>query len=254
MNYSSFASEQTAFEHSKKHILDLFYQYDDFMESIGRVVDLGCKNEAMNLQWFANATTRDEQALPLNIKCVGVNNIDRLNVKHNGISFQKGSPELFSATKKKFDILFCHDTLQFILDPYKALANWWHIANQDAMLAIAVPQTTNVEFNTLEYNFKINHKYHYTVPMLIYMLAVNGWDCNSGFFKKDQNDPWIFAIVYKSNTEPMDPNTTNLYKLAEETMLLPESAVRSLTKYESIRQQDLLLPWLDKNLIDMSQQ
>ena len=48
MNYSSFASEQTAFEHSKKHILDLFYQYDDFMESIGRVVDLGCKNEAMN--------------------------------------------------------------------------------------------------------------------------------------------------------------------------------------------------------------
>jgi hypothetical protein len=86
------------------------------------------------------------------------------------------------------------------------------------------------------------------------MLAVNGWDCNSGFFKKDQNDPWIFAIVYRSNTEPMDPNTTNLYKLAEETNLLPESAVRSLTKYESIRQQDLLLPWLDKNLIDMSQQ
>lgn len=254
MNYSSFSSQQSAFEHSKKHILDLFYQYDDFMESIGRVVDLGCDTEAFNMLWFANATTRTEQALPLNIKCVGQSDIKKLIPKHKGISFQKGPPELLSSTKKKFDILFCHDTLQFIIDPYQALRNWWHIANQDAMLVIAIPQTTNVEFNNLEFNASLNHKHHYTIPMLIYMLAVNGWDCNGGFFKKEIGDPWIFAIVYKSNIEPMDPYLTNLYTLTEETDLLPESAVQSITKYGMIRQQDLVLPWLDKNLMDMRQQ
>ena len=103
MNYSSFTSQELAYQHSKTHILDLFYQYDDFMESIGRVVDLGCDNEALNMQWFANATTNDESQEPLNIKCVGQSAIDKLLVKHNSISFQKGAPEMLSKTKKKFD-------------------------------------------------------------------------------------------------------------------------------------------------------
>ncbi len=254
MNYSSFTSQELAYQHSKKHILDLFHEYDDFMESIGRVVDLGCDTEAFNMLWFANATTRDVQQLPLNIKCIGQSNIDKLLTKHNGISFQKGAPEMLSKTKRKFDILYCHDTLQFILNPYQALANWWNIANKDAMLVIAVPQTTNVEFNTLEYNTQMNYKHHYTVPMLLYMLAVNGWDCNGGFFKKAIGNPWIFAIVYRSDTKPMDPNTTNLYKLVDETNLLPDTAVQSITKHGMIKQKDLILPWLDKSLMDMRQQ
>ena len=254
MNFSSFTSQELAYQHSKKHILDLFYQYDDFMESIGRVIDLGCDTEAFNMSWFANATTNDQMKEPLNIKCIGQSAIDKLLVKHKSISFQKGAPELLSKTKRKFDILYCHDTLHFILDPYQALRNWWNIANKDAMLVVAVQQTTNVEFNMLEYNAHMNYKHHYTLPMLLYMLAVNGWDCNGGFFKKAIGDPWIFAIVYKSNTKPMDPHTTNLYKLIDETDLLPETAVQSITKHGILRQRDLVLPWLDKNLMDMRQQ
>ena len=254
MNYSSFTSQEQAFQHSKKHILDLFYQYDDFMESIGRVVDLGCDTEALNMLWFANATTRDEQELPLNIKCVGQSDIDKLLVKHNSISFQKGAPELLSKTKKKFDILYCYDTLQFIVDPYQALRNWWNIANKDAMLVIAVKQTTNVEFNVLEYNTQMNYKHHYTVPILLYMLAVNGWDCKGGFFKKAIDDPWIYVVVYRSDIKPMNPQTTNLYNLIEDTELLPDVAVKSIEKYGMIRQKDLVLPWLDSNNMDMAQQ
>ena len=78
--------------------------------------------------------------------------------------------------------------------------------------------------------------------------------CNGGFFKKAIGDPWIFAIVYRSETKPMDPNTTNLYKLIEETELLPKTAVNSIQKYGMIRQRDLLLPWLDANNMDMRQQ
>lgn len=254
MNYSSFTSEFEAHQHSKKHILDIFYEYDDFMESIGRVVDLGCNREAYDMLWFANAKTRDEQEIPLNIKCVGQSDIEGILANHTGVSFQKGPPQNLSKTKRKFDVLFCYDTLQFILDPYQALSNWWNIANKDAMLVIAVPQTTNVEFNKLAYNACLNHKYHYTIPLLLYMLAVNGWDCNGGFFKKAIGDPWIFAVVYRSDTKPMDPNTTNLYNLIEETNLLPKSAVSSIQKYGILRQRDLILPWLDHNNMDMRQQ
>jgi len=85
------------------------------------------------------------------------------------------------------------------------------------------------------------------------MLAVNGWDCRDGFFKKDANDPWLHAIVYKSEVAPMDPLTTNWYKLMEK-QLLPETADASILKYGILRQRDLVLPWLDKSNTWMAQQ
>jgi SAM-dependent methyltransferase len=240
MKYTSFTSQQLAHEHSLKNVLTDLYQHNEFMESISNMVDLGCQSEALDT--------------PLGIKCIGVNILDKLNVKHKGISFQQQDVQEFNKNKKLFDVLWCYDVLQYLTNPYQALANWWHVASQDGMMIIAVPQTTNVEFNMLEYNAQMNHKHHFTMPMLIYMLAVNGWDCKSGFFKKDIGDPWMYAIVYRSDVEPMDPAITNLYSLAEETELLPESAVKSIHKYGMLRQRDLLLPWLDKSNMWMEQQ
>jgi len=254
MKYSSFTSQHLAHEHSQKNVLTDLYEYNEFMESISMMVDLGCQSEALDLQWWANAETNDDTHEPLGIKCIGVNQIDKLVVKHKGISFQRQDVQEFNKNKKLFDVLWCYDVIQYLTHPYQALANWWHVAAQDAMMIIAVPQTTNVEFNMLEYNAQINHKYHFTMPMLIYMLAVNGWDCKSGFFKKHIGDPWMYAIVYRSNTEPMNPALTNLYNLAEETDLLPESAVKSIHKYGMLRQRDLFLPWIDKSNMWMEQQ
>ena len=254
MKFTSFTSQQLAHDHSVKNILTDLYQHDEFMESISSMVDLGCQTEALDLQWWANAEINDDTRAPLSIKCIGVNQIDKLIVKHKGISFQRQDVQEFNKNKKLFDVLWCYDVLQFLTNPYQALANWWHVAAQDAMMVIAVPQTTNVEFNMLEYDARLNHKHHFTMPMLIYMLAVNGWDCNSGFFKKGIDDPWLYAIVYRSNVKPMDPAITNLYNLVEDTELLPECAVNSINKYGMLRQKDLLLPWLDKSNMQMEQQ
>jgi len=254
MKFTSFTSQQLAHDHSVKNILTDIYKHDEFMESIRSMVDLGCQSEALDLQWWANAETNDDTHTPLGIKCIGVNILDKLKVKHKGISFQRQDVQEFNQNKKPFDVLWCYDVLQYLTNPYQALANWWHVASQDAMMIIAVPQTTNVEFNMLEYNAQMNHKHHFTMPMLIYMLAVNGWDCKSGFFKKDIGDPWMYAIVYRSDVEPMDPAITNLYNLAEETDLLPDSAIKSIHKYGMLRQRDLFLPWLDKSNMWMEQQ
>jgi len=81
----------------------------------------------------------------------------------------------------------------------------------------------------------------------MHQLAVNGFDCRDGFFKKSVNDAWLHAIVYKSEYEPMDPRTTNWYEL-DERELLPQSASDSLNRFGHVRQRDLILPWLDKSL------
>jgi len=250
---SSFGSPHEKHEHSFKNVLSYMYEYDDFMDSVGRVIDLGCDVEATDMLWWANATTRDETQTPLGIKCVGVNTFEKLNVKHSSISYQNHDIESLNRVKRTFDIVWCYDQLQYLLNPYQALSNWWHIAEKDAMLVIAVPQTVNTEYHIQEYNLSLGHKYHYTMPQLIYMLAVSGWDCRCGFFKKTPGDPWLYAIVYKSNVEPMDPKETNIYKLVEQTELLPQCAVDGIHKYGKLRQRDLVLPWLDKSLMVMEQ-
>jgi len=250
---SSFSSPHEKHEHSFKNVLSYMYEYDDFMDSVGRVIDLGCDTEATDMLWWANATTRDETQTPLGIKCVGVNTFERLNVKHDSISYQNHDIETLNSVKKPFDIVWCYDQLQYMINPYQALSNWWHIADNSAMLVLTVPQTVNIEYHIQEYNLSLGHKYHYTMPQLIYMLAVSGWDCRSGFFKKTPGDPWLYAIVYKSNVEPMDPKKTNIYKLAEQTELLPQCAIDGIHKYGKLRQRDLILPWLDKNITVMEQ-
>ena len=85
------------------------------------------------------------------------------------------------------------------------------------------------------------------------MLALTGWDCRSGFFKKTPTDPWLHAVVYKSDQEPRDPKTTRWYDLVD-AGLLPDTADKSIQKKGFLDQRDLVLPWLDKNLIWLGQQ
>jgi hypothetical protein len=85
------------------------------------------------------------------------------------------------------------------------------------------------------------------------MLAVTGWDCNSGFFLKRPDDDYIHIIVYKSIHAPMSPTTTTWYDLIEKD-LLPETAVASIKRHGVVRQQDLVLQWIDKSLSWMGQQ
>ena len=54
---SSFSSPQEKHEHSFQNVLSYMYEYDDFMDSVGHVIDLGCDVEATDMLWWASATT-----------------------------------------------------------------------------------------------------------------------------------------------------------------------------------------------------
>ena len=85
------------------------------------------------------------------------------------------------------------------------------------------------------------------------MLAVTGWDCAAGFFRRRVGTSWIDLAVYKSSIEPLDPTTITWYDLAEK-QLIPKSAQDSVERHGYVRQEDLVLPWLDKSLSWLAQQ
>jgi len=246
-------------DESHKHsllTLDSLQEYDEFMESIQTLVDLGC-GSGRDLEWWATRTTREDNPQPLNIKCTGVDMLDELAIARAqpNVTYQKTNFEetIHTPGKSKFDVLWCHDAFQYALNPVATLSNWWHIASDGGMLVLVVPQTTNIRRNKLAFTQDNYSYYHYTMVNLIHMLAVSGWDCKSGFFKKDPRDPWIHAVVYKSSHEPMDPRCTSWFDLMEKK-LLPDTADRSVYAHSELRQQDLVLPWLDHSLCDFSQQ
>lgn len=241
--------------HSLK-TLNALYEYDDFMESISTVVDLGC-GVGLDLEWWATRTTRDDNPRPLNIKCTGVDVLDEVLIakKYPNVTYQKTDFEdtIYPPGNNKFDILWSHDSFQYAISPVTTLSNWWNIASDGAMLSVIVPQTTNIRRHQLAFTQESGCYYHYTMVSLIHMLAVSGWDCKHGFFLKNSRDPWLHAIVYKSDLGPQDPKNTNWHTLSE-MGLLPDSADRSIYAHNELRQQDLVLPWLDHSLMTFAQQ
>lgn len=246
-----FRNPQESHAHSLK-ILEELYEHDDFMESVDRVVDLGCGADALDMMWWVTRTTRDDDPRPLEIQCVGVDQIERLNVKHSNISYHRLDLEELTYAKKPYDVLWCHDTFQYMTNPMGCLKNWWQIAADDAMLVLSLPQSTNVEFHEQAFDLPSGCYYNHTMVSLIYMLSTMGWDCASGFFKKMPNDPWLYAIAYKHKNGPKDPKKTTWYDLAD-AGVLPQSAVQSLNRFGHVRQRDLVLPWLDKSNIWLGQ-
>lgn len=244
-----FRNAEESHQHSLQ-TLNQLYEYDDFMESITTLVDLGC-GDGLDLQWWSTRTTRDDNPRPLNIQCVGVDIIDAVPTikKHSNSVYHRANFEHNTVIPKRirYDILWSHDSFQYCINPLETLKLWRTIANKDAMLVLIVPQTTNIENRQMSFYQLSGCFYHYSIVSLIHMLAITGWDCKSGFFKKNPTDNWLHAIVYKSAHEPLDPQTTTWYDLAEKK-LLPLSAEQSIEKHGFLKQQDLVLPWIDKNL------
>lgn len=249
-----FRNSEESHAHSLE-TLNWLYEHDDFMASISTLLDLGCGN-GLDLEWWATRTTRDEKPEPLNIKCAGLDLAETLSVakKYPNITYQRNDFEkqIYTDNKNKYDVLWCHDSFQYAINPLETLKLWRTVAAPGAMLVLIIPQTTNVEYRKLSFIQPSGCYYHYTLVNLIHMLSTTGWDCNAGFFKKSANDAWLHAVVYRSDVEPVDPKIS-WYNLAD-TGLLPESAVASINKYGFINQNDLVLPWLDKSLTWYGQQ
>jgi SAM-dependent methyltransferase len=143
------------------------------------------------------------------------------------------------------DLMWAHDSLNYSTDPLKTLRMWNSYMTTNGMLLISIPQYNGVEYNRY-YSRTYNCCYfNYTPTSLIYMLTVNGFDCRDAYLLKKFGDPWIQMAVYKSDVPVMDPETTNWYDLADKNLLHP-SIVTSINTHGYLKQEEIVMPWLDK--------
>ena len=221
------------------------------MESIGTVLDIGHGN-GHDLNWWATRTIDIDDKTPLNIKCTGIDIDDTFDSKytHHNITTVKDNFEDSKLKHNQFDVIYAHNVLQYVVNPLQTLGHWWDLARDNAMLVIAVPSSTFIQYNTIIADQHSHDYYHWSLVSLIHHLAVNGWDCKDGFFKQERNSPWIYAVAYKQpNFKKLDYRTTTWFDLAEQE-LLPETAVDSLNQWNFVRQQDLKVMWLNKQIFD----
>jgi len=245
---NTFATSKLSHAHSLS-ILNTLREYDEFMESIGTLVDLGC-GSGIDLEWWASLTTRDDTPKPLNIRCTGVDQFETCDIikKYPNATYQRMNFEdTASLQNNKYDVLWCHDAFQYCLDPLNTLIKWRNITNDNGMLILSVPKTIIVHRGKLAFHQYNSCYYHHTMISLMHMLAVTGWDCVGGFFQETVEDPCINVVVYKGMQGPLDFNSTTWYELAEQN-LLPESACKSINAHGYLRQQDLVVPWLDRSV------
>jgi hypothetical protein len=228
-------------------VLNQLREYDSFLDSLHTIVDMGC-GSGEDITWWATLESRDDPPKPYNYNCFAVDrNADKLaqipKLK-NIHTYEKdfNQPHCIPGSA---DLLWSHDSLQYSTNPIETLRVWNMQMNVDAMLVLSIPQHSGVADNKYYSRTHSGCFYNFTPTSLIYMLAVNGFDCKDAYLLKEFNDPWIHIAVYKSAIAPMDASTTSWFDLID-AGLLNTSVVDSINSYGYLRQEDILYPWLDR--------
>jgi trans-aconitate methyltransferase len=240
-----FKSKLDAHDHSLR-LLELIGLYDDFMDSITVIADMGC-GSGLDIEWWATAENRDEPPVPYNYVCYAVDkDISQLdkdlptNVHPIEADFSD------RCVPRSIDLLWSHDSFQYSTNPLGTLKNWNESMSENGMLVLTVPQFSNYQYNRYMNRVYDGCFFNHNVCGLIYMLAVNGFDCKDAYIYKAPNDPWIHAAVYKSSVAPMDPTKTRWYDLID-AGLVNDSVAASVNQYGYLRQEDIIYPWLDRD-------
>jgi SAM-dependent methyltransferase len=243
----AFKNPHDSHNHSLE-VLNLLYEYDTFLESLSTIADMGC-GAGLDAQWWATLTTRDEIPEPYNYRVFAIDkNIKQIEpdvlASSKNIGVVEGDFEE-AILPVKVDLIWAHDSFQHARNPLKCLATWKKTLNENGMLVLSIPQTTYMDKNRLVVS-NYNHQYYsYNVLNLIYMLAINGFDCRDAFFYRKPYTPWLYAAVYASEYDPILTNASWV-DLAERK-LIDDSLIESVNKYGYARLDDLVVRWLDKD-------
>lgn len=232
------------------NFLELLYQYPEMMESIDNVIDVGCGKGYDSLWWATIDDGDTDNPKPLNIKVTAIDKDNNLakEVDHTHIEFVQGDWDKVTL-KDTYDVVWAHCVLHEAKDPLQFLHTMNRFCALGGMLCLSFPTTINTFYGEPDYRVYDQASHSITLPGLIYMLALSGFNCNDGFFLKQPNTNIINAIVYKDKEEVYGYGEKTLYDLEE---LLPESCNKQLEKFGYITNKGLLLHWIDGSLIDYS--
>ena len=234
--------------HSKK-ILDLIHGYDSFLDSLSVIADFGC-GHGEDVRWWATLMTRDDPPEPRDYLVYAVDqntsSIDEDTLALPNVKVIQADFENDNVIPRKCDLLWSHDSFQYAVKPIETLKQWNLQMSENGMLVMSLPQNVHYQYNRWQNHSHSGVYYNYNIVNLIYMLAVNGFDCRDAYFYRDAVDPWLYAAVYKTNISPMNPKTTSWHDLVD-LNLVNDSVTESINRYGFVKQEDLVTVWLDKD-------
>lgn len=250
----AFKNVYESHDHSRG-ILDLVYGYDSFLDSLSVVADFGC-GRGLDIEWWATLETRDEPPEPRNYLVYGVDRdisgVDESIASLPNVKLIEADFENDHIIPRACDMLWAHDSFHYSTNPLQTLKRWNEQMNVNGMMILSIPQNIHYQYNRLQNNSYDGIYFNHNVVNLMYMLAVNGFDCKDAYFYRNQNDPWLYAAVYKSNIPPMDPKKTSWHDLADMD-IVSESVKFSLNRYGYVKQEELITVWLDKDFYRMKE-
>jgi len=233
-------------EHSRD-VLDMLYQYDSFMDSIQVIADMGC-GVGLDAQWWATLMTRDDPPEPHDYLVYAVDRnikqVDHEVLEHPNIKFIEADFEQ-PTIPREIDLLWSHDSFQYAVNPMNTLRVWNEQMSINGMLVLNVPLMQTYSYDRIQTRSFSGCYYNHNLCTLLYMLAVNGFDCRDCYIYTAQNYGWVHIAVYKSMA-PMDPASTSWYDLIDKN-LVHDSVIASLNTYGHVRQEELIFTWLDKD-------
>jgi len=246
-----FNNEHLSHAHSLT-ILNTLNEYDSFLDNLRSVADMGA-GAGLDSQWWATLHTRDDPPEHREYTVYAVDTqadqIDKSVLQSGDIVPLRLNFEQVSIGRK-VDLIWSHDSFQYVRNPFQCLSLWKETLNVNGMLVMAVPQTTYIDQRNRLVVTNHSHQYYsYNLLNLMYMLAISGFDCRDAYFYRESGTPWLYAAVYASEHGPL-PGAT-WYDLAER-LLINDSVINSVVKYGHARLEDVVVNWLDKNFYQIT--
>jgi SAM-dependent methyltransferase len=232
-------------EHSLQ-TLTLLDGFDDFKASIKHLADFGC-GQGKDLEFFANMRELTEEGLPgryLDFNCVGFDisaetlTPQRHNITYKNLDLNTEGP-IWSVP---FDIIWCHDVMQYIHSPVNFLRLCNNSLNTGGMIYLHVPTTVNVMHHIFQHYTPSQHLNTFTVTQIIYLLAINGFDVKDFYMNKHKYDDNIEVVCYKER-DPL-PYGTSWYEMVDMD-ILSDNIKEVVLSNNILSDQGLLITWLD---------
>lgn len=220
-------------EESHQHslvTLNHLRMYEDFLSNITNVADMGA---GIGLDACFLATLTDSEGRHYNFNVTAVENNPGMLQTRGRMNWN--FDDVHTVQLLKQDMIWCHNTLQYLRSPLDALFHWHNLLNVDGILIVEIPINNNIFHSGVYHN--------YTMSNLIVQLASAGFDCRGGHFQLDKENGWIRAAVYKVDTEPK--LYKSWYELVE-TNRLPYCLDATLQGNDYFSESDLTLEWIDR--------
>lgn len=241
---TQFSNPEQSHEHSLE-VLNLLREYDSFLDSLTAICDMGC-GSGLDAKWWATLETQDDPPEPYDYHVYALDkDLSKVEPSTRATPGVRWIERNFNeeCIPEKIDLLWAHDSFQYSTDPFGTLAIWNKQMTTNGMLVMAIPQNVSYTFNRPQTKVESFNYFNYSIPTLMYMLAVSGFDCKDAYFYKTGD--WLYVAVYKSQ-DPMDPTATSLHDLIALDMF-NDSVVASVHQHGYIRQEDVIFVWLDKD-------